>query len=47
MPSLQSGGPLVTRVVSMSSVPHVETAHAVSSGWAELALGVGGHSAPF
>jgi DHA1 family inner membrane transport protein len=42
MPSPQSGGPLVTWVASMSSVPHVATADAVSSGWAELALGVGG-----
>src|SRR3984957_3976285 len=37
-----SGRPLVTRVASMSSIPEVKNAAAVSSGWAELALGVGG-----
>jgi MFS transporter, DHA1 family, inner membrane transport protein len=42
MPFPESGGPLVTWVASMSTVRHVETVDAVSSGWAELALGVGG-----
>jgi DHA1 family inner membrane transport protein len=38
----QSGRPLITRVVSMSSIPELKTMGAVSSGWAELALAVGG-----
>src|ERR1700693_5102302 len=42
MRRLQPGDPLVTRVASMSSIPEVKTLGAVSSGWAELALGIGG-----
>ena len=42
MPHLQSDGPLVTRIASMRSIAEVETAAAISSGWAELALAVGG-----
>src|SRR5712671_6305768 len=42
MPHPQSDGPLVTRIASMRSIAEVETAAAISSGWAELALAVGG-----
>src|SRR6202795_2327700 len=39
----QPGSPLVMRVVPMmSSIPEVKSAGAVSGGWAELALAVGG-----
>jgi DHA1 family inner membrane transport protein len=42
MPFPQSGDPLGHRIVSMRSIAEVETAGAISSGWAELALAVGG-----
>src|SRR6202166_2715700 len=38
----QPGSPLVMRVVPMSSIPAVKSAGAVSGGWAELGLAVGG-----
>src|SRR5229473_1326565 len=38
----QPNGLLVMRVASMSSIAEVKTVGAVSSGWAELALAVGG-----
>jgi MFS transporter, DHA1 family, inner membrane transport protein len=38
----QPGSPLVMRVVPMSSIPAVKSAGAVSGGWAEVALAVGG-----